>query len=130
MTPRAFTIANLAKVVESRSNESPNSPIYSSSYIISQLLKGSDHLGRKVVEESVEVLMEVLRTSRSTKQKRLRLTEELSDLIFHVLILATSEGVSLTNIQRVLAKRHDIDSVLANAFEDQIAGFLVIDSLK
>lgn len=115
MNPPRFTIADLANIIVSRSKEPVDSPIYVSSWVIGELLKGPDYLGRKVVEESAEVLAEAVRSSRNTKQKKSRLTEELSDLIFYALILATSEDISLTDIEGVLANRHDKDRYLDSA---------------
>lgn len=62
--------------------------------------KGLDKILKKVGEETSEVII-----GAKNKNKE-ELVYELSDLIYHSLVLMVSEGVTIDDIKQELAKRH------------------------
>jgi phosphoribosyl-ATP pyrophosphohydrolase len=55
---------------------------------------------RKVGEEAIEVIL------AANSQGDQRLIEELADLYYHTLVLLSSRGLSLADIELELSKRH------------------------
>lgn len=62
--------------------------------------EGVDKICKKIGEESSEVIIGAKNHSRS------ELTYEISDLIYHTLVLMAEEGVSIPDLKRELTKRH------------------------
>jgi len=62
--------------------------------------KGLEEIAKKVGEEAVEVVV------AATRQDDQRLTEEVADLIYHLLVLLTERGVSWSAVKAELRKRH------------------------
>ena len=62
--------------------------------------KGLDKILKKIGEETSEVII-----GAKNKNKE-ELVYELSDLIYHTLVLMVSEGVTIDDIKEELAKRH------------------------
>lgn len=69
------------------------------SYTASLFEKGEDEILKKVGEESVEVIL------AAKAQGNARLTEEVADLTYHVLVLLASRGLSPADIAAELEKR-------------------------
>jgi phosphoribosyl-ATP pyrophosphohydrolase len=63
------------------------------------LLAGGDEVLKKVGEEAMEVLL------AGKGQSDQRLVEESADLIYHLLVLLASRGLSLDDVRRELASR-------------------------
>jgi phosphoribosyl-ATP pyrophosphohydrolase/phosphoribosyl-AMP cyclohydrolase len=72
-----------------------------SSYVAKLVSRGVGKTAQKVGEEAVEVVIEALRHDRA------RLLEESADLVFHLTVLLSSQGVSLDEVVSVLRKRHE-----------------------
>jgi phosphoribosyl-ATP pyrophosphohydrolase/phosphoribosyl-AMP cyclohydrolase len=72
-----------------------------SSYVAKLVAAGVDKSAQKVGEEAVEVVIEAL------KGDRIRLLEESADLLFHLMVLLSSQGSSLTEVSAVLQSRHE-----------------------
>lgn len=70
------------------------------SYTSSLFAKGTKKIAQKVGEEATEVVLEAM-----DGQKDL-LTEESSDLLYHLLVLLADQGVSLSDIEKKLQERH------------------------
>lgn len=70
------------------------------SYTTSLFKKGVNKMAQKVGEEAVETVIE------ATNGKKQDLIYESSDLIYHLIVLLTSQGLSLQDIVLELKKRH------------------------
>jgi phosphoribosyl-ATP pyrophosphohydrolase/phosphoribosyl-AMP cyclohydrolase len=90
----AGTLGALWKTIQSRKSERPEG-----SYTVSLLDSGSGKVGRKVVEEAVEVLVAAMSESDD------RLAEESADLIYHLVVTLASREVALDRVMEVLAQR-------------------------
>ena len=65
--------------------------------------KGLDKILKKVGEESTEVI--IAAKDRDKKET----IYEIADLCYHVMVLMTEAGISLSDIEKELASRHVID---------------------
>ena len=91
--PTGTIIAELAALIDSRKTDAP-----AGSYTAT-LMGNMDKAAQKVGEEGVEVVIAALNQSRE------RLIEESADLIYHLLVVLTARGVSLSEVEAELAKR-------------------------
>ena len=88
-------IRTLAGVVADRHAKMPEG-----SYTTKLFIKGPKAIGKKVVEEAGEAVIEAVDGNRD------RFVYEASDLIYHLLVLLEQQGVSLPDLERELAFRH------------------------
>ena len=65
--------------------------------------KGLDKILKKVGEECTEVII------AAKAEDRAETIYEISDLVYHVMVLMIEQGISLSDIHRELASRHVID---------------------
>lgn len=72
----------------------------SGSYTSSLFAAGRGRISQKVGEEAVEVVVAALTQSRDLQ------IGELADLMFHVLVLMAELGISLSDVEEELRKRH------------------------
>lgn len=73
------------------------------SYTTYLFQKGLDKILKKIGEESTEVII-------AAKDNDLKETiYEISDLVYHVMVMMIQQGISLEDIRRELASRHVID---------------------
>lgn len=70
------------------------------SYTTRLFIKGPKAIGKKVVEEAGETVIEAVDGNRS------RLIYEASDLVYHLLVLLESQGIGLQELEAELALRH------------------------
>ena len=70
------------------------------SYTTKLFIKGPKAIGKKVIEEAGEAVIEAV------DGKRDRFVYEASDLIYHLLVLMESQGVSPAELEHELALRH------------------------
>ncbi len=61
---------------------------------------GVSAIAQKVGEEAVETVIEAVKGNRE------RLIYEMSDLLYHSLVLMENQGVSISEIEEELYKRH------------------------
>jgi phosphoribosyl-ATP pyrophosphohydrolase/phosphoribosyl-AMP cyclohydrolase len=73
------------------------------SYTNYLLNKGVDKICKKIGEEAAETII-----AAKNKNKN-ELTEEISDLMYHLMVLMFEQGVTLADIQSKLAGRHKSD---------------------
>jgi phosphoribosyl-ATP pyrophosphohydrolase len=85
----------LFEIVEDRNNN----PV-DGSYTNKLLNAGYEKAAQKVGEEAVEVII------AASKQGRQRTIEESADLIYHLFVLLVQQGISLTEVEAELEKRH------------------------
>ena len=96
MTTELFGIEELFSLIQERKvHPSPGS------YTNQLFAKGEDAILQKVGEEAVEVLI------AAKGQGNARLVEEISDLFYHTLVLLAAKGLTLTDIETELARRHN-----------------------
>lgn len=84
----------LYELIESRERERPEG-----SYTTYLFNSGLDKILKKVGEESAETII------AAKNEDRARVTAEVADLIYHLLVLLVARGVSLDEIRNELASR-------------------------
>ncbi|PAU93676.1 bifunctional phosphoribosyl-AMP cyclohydrolase/phosphoribosyl-ATP diphosphatase [Aliifodinibius salipaludis] len=85
---------NLEELIISRKEQMPEG-----SYTTSLFEDGIDKIAQKVGEEAVETVIEA-------KNEDHNLVDEVSDLIYHLLVLLVAKGVPLQTIVQNLEERH------------------------
>lgn len=85
---------DLEELIISRKKEMPEG-----SYTTSLFNDGIDKIAQKVGEEAVETVIEA-------KNEDHRIVDEVSDLIYHLLVLLVEKGVPLQTIVQNLEERH------------------------
>ncbi|MHB9055265.1 MAG: bifunctional phosphoribosyl-AMP cyclohydrolase/phosphoribosyl-ATP diphosphatase HisIE [Paludibacteraceae bacterium] len=88
-------LAYLQDYITKRYKEMPEG-----SYTTSLFKKGINRMAQKVGEEAVETVIE------ATNGTEEGFIYEASDLVYHLIVLLTSKGYSLTDIAKELEKRH------------------------
>lgn len=89
-------LTNLYELIESRERERPED-----SYTTYLFNSGLDKILKKVGEESAETII------AAKNEDKERLTAEVSDLVYHLLVLLVARGVSLDEVRAELAKRRE-----------------------
>ncbi|MFZ5739272.1 MAG: phosphoribosyl-ATP diphosphatase [Pseudomonadota bacterium] len=89
-----FTLHDLAATVEARAASGGDS-----SYTKKLLDKGPEHCAKKFGEEAVELVI------AAVENDRLHLISEAADVLFHMLVLLKSRGVTLEEVETALAQR-------------------------
>lgn len=93
-TPKGF-IYELEQIVNQRIDNN-----VLESYTNRIFKKGINKIAQKVGEEAVELVIE----SKDDNPELFK--NEVADLLYHLLILLKAKGISLTDIEDVLSKRH------------------------
>jgi len=88
------TLTRLAEVLEERKGAAADS-----SYVASLYHKGLNKILEKVGEESAETII------AAKNDDRARLVSEVSDLVYHLLVLLVARGVTLEEIANELEQR-------------------------
>ena len=88
-------LTELSRILKDRMTNPPEN-----SYAGRLLQEGVDRILRKIGEESGEVII------AAKNQNRDELLNESADLIFHLMLLLTASGVSLSDVAKILAERH------------------------
>lgn len=70
------------------------------SYTTSLFASGIKHIGRKVGEEAVELIMEI------HSEEEEPFIDEAADLLYHLMVLLRSKGYSLEDISERLRERN------------------------
>ena len=89
------TLEGLAAVIHGRRDASPEQ-----SYTAKLLQGKEDSLLKKLAEEASEVIM----ACKDNDHDHIRY--EAGDLIYHLLVLLENQGLSLTDIEEELTRRH------------------------
>ena len=89
-----FTIHDLAATIDARAASGGEA-----SYTRKLLDKGAEHCAKKLGEEAVETVIAAIENNRD------HLIAESGDLLFHLLVLLKSRGISLEDVEAVLAQR-------------------------
>ena len=93
-----FSLDALMKVIEGRKTEKKEG-----SYTTYLFEKGIDKILKKVGEECTEVII------AGKADDKAETIYEISDLVYHVMVLMIEMGISLDDIKNELASRHVID---------------------
>ena len=89
-------LGELQRFIEKRHAEMPEG-----SYTTSLFRDGCQRMAQKVGEEALEAVIEAVSGNDE------RLIYEASDLLYHLLVLLTSKGLSIEDIAKELRNRHD-----------------------
>ena len=93
-----FSLDSLSKLIEGRKTDKKEG-----SYTTYLFEKGIDKILKKVGEECTEVII------AGKANDKAETVYEISDLVYHVLVLMTEMGISVDDIKTELASRHVID---------------------
>ena len=93
-----FSLESLMELIRGRKTEKKEG-----SYTTYLFEKGLDKILKKVGEECTEVIIAAKANDRAET------IYEISDLVYHVMVLIIEQGIDLTDIHRELASRHVID---------------------
>ena len=89
-----FTLNDLEQRVQARATESADV-----SYTRKLLDRGVAHCAKKLGEEAVETVLAAVSEDRD------RVTAEAADLIYHLLVVLHARGITLAEVEAVLAER-------------------------
>jgi phosphoribosyl-ATP pyrophosphohydrolase len=89
-----FTVHDLAATIDARASASGDT-----SYTRKLLDKGPAHCARKLSEEAVEAVIAAVEGDKDA------LASESADLIYHLLVLLKSRGLTLADVEAVLGQR-------------------------
>ena len=92
-----FTLCGLMELIKGRKSEKVEG-----SYTSYLFEKGLDKILKKIGEESSEVII-------AAKNDRKEAVYEISDLVYHMLVLMAEMNIDIKDIIRELASRHVID---------------------
>ena len=98
MAESTFSLDSLMKLIEGRKTEKKEG-----SYTTYLFEKGIDKILKKVGEECTEVII------AGKADDKAETVYEISDLVYHVLVLMVQMGISIDDIKEELASRHVID---------------------
>ena len=98
LTESQFSLDALMTLIEGRKTEKKEG-----SYTTYLFEKGIDKILKKVGEECTEVII------AGKADDKAETVYEISDLVYHVLVLMVQMGISIDDIKRELASRHVID---------------------
>ena len=89
-------LSELQQFIDKRHKEMPEG-----SYTTSLFKDGCHRMAQKVGEEALEAVIEAVADNND------RLIYEASDMLYHLIVLLTSKGLSIEDLARELQKRHD-----------------------
>jgi phosphoribosyl-ATP pyrophosphohydrolase len=89
-----FTLHDLAATIDARAASGGEA-----SYTKKLLDKGAEHCAKKFGEEAVETVIATIENNRE------HLIAESADVLFHLLVLLKSRGISLADVEAALAQR-------------------------
>lgn len=93
--PASVILTELADTITRRNAERPEG-----SYTTRLLAGGVDRIGKKIGEEAAEVIIAAKNAAAD------ELAWELSDLLYHSLVLLEQQGVAIETVWRELRRRH------------------------
>lgn len=88
-------LATLEEIIRQRINDMPEG-----SYTAKLVAQGDKRIAQKVGEEAIEL---ALATVASDRDEQLA---EAADLVYHLLVLLVSNGISLGDVNELLQERH------------------------
>lgn len=98
------TLDTLAATIAARANAEPDS-----SWTAKLLAKGPGKCAEKFGEEAIEAIIEAVKGDNDA------LTSEAADVVFHLLVMLQSRGVTLADVCAELDKRAGISGIAEKA---------------
>jgi len=98
------TLDELAKTIAERAKADPDS-----SWTAKLLAKGPEKCAEKFGEEAIEAIIEAIKNDREG------LISESADVLFHLLVMLQSRGVSLDEVLAELAHRQGTSGIAEKA---------------
>ncbi len=98
------TLTDLAATIAERAKADP-----SSSWTAKLLAKGPEKCAEKFGEEAIEAIIEVVKDNREG------LISESADVLFHLLVMLQSRGVSLDEVLAELDRRQGTSGIVEKA---------------
>jgi phosphoribosyl-ATP pyrophosphohydrolase len=95
-----MTLNDLAETIAQRANADPDS-----SWTAKLLAKGPEKCAEKFGEEALEAIIEAIKDNRDG------LISESADVLFHLLVMLQSRGVTLDEVLNELARRQGISGI-------------------
>jgi phosphoribosyl-ATP pyrophosphohydrolase len=95
-----FTVHDLAATIDARAASGGEA-----SYTKKLLDKGAEHCAKKLGEEAVETVIAAVENNRN------HLIAESADLIYHLLVLLKARGITLADVEAVLAQRTSMSGI-------------------
>ncbi len=95
-----MTLNDLAETIAQRANADPDS-----SWTAKLLAKGPEKCAEKFGEEAIEAIIEAIKDNRDG------LISESADVLFHLLVMLQSRGVTLDEVLNELARRQGISGI-------------------
>lgn len=89
-----MTLEELEKIVATRASASPDE-----SWTAKLMAKGPEKVAEKFGEEAIEALIEAVKGDKNG------LTSEAADVLFHLLVMLQSRGVTVADVMAELANR-------------------------
>ena len=99
-----MTLNDLAKTIAARAEADPDS-----SWTAKLLAKGPEKCAEKFGEEAIEAIIEAVKNNRDG------LISESADVLFHLLVMLQSRGVSLDEVLAELARRQGTSGIAEKA---------------
>lgn len=93
-------LERLAETVAARKGADPET-----SWTAKLLAKGPEKCAEKFGEEAVEAIIEAVKGDRA------RLTSEAADVLYHLLVMLASRGVTLAEVEAELARREGTSGI-------------------
>lgn len=99
-----MTLDDLADLIASRKDADPDS-----SWTAKLLLQGPEKCAEKFGEEAIEAIVEAVKGDKE------RLTAETADVLYHLLVMLTSRGVTLDDVIAELGRRQGKSGIAEKA---------------
>lgn len=99
-----MTLDELEQIIAQRADADPDQ-----SWTAKLLAKGPDKVAEKFGEEAIEAVIEAVKGDTT------RLTSEAADVLFHMLVMLRSRGVSVAAVMDELARRQGQSGIAEKA---------------
>lgn len=99
-----MTLVELEAIITDRAKASPDD-----SWTAKLLAKGPEKVAEKFGEEAIEAIIEAV------KGDRIKLTSEAADVLFHLLVMLQSRGVSIKDVLTELERRQGTSGLAEKA---------------
>ncbi|MEL6841552.1 MAG: phosphoribosyl-ATP diphosphatase [Pseudomonadota bacterium] len=99
-----MTLDDLADLIASRKDADPDS-----SWTAKLLSQGPEKCAEKFGEEAIEAIVEAVKGDKE------RLTAETADVLYHLLVMLTSRGVTLDDVIAELGRRQGKSGIAEKA---------------
>ena len=98
------TLDKLSQTIAARASADPDS-----SWTAKLLAKGPEKCAEKFGEEAVEAIIEAVKNDKA------KLTSEAADVLFHLLVMLQSRGVTLADVLAELERREGTSGIAEKA---------------